>query len=293
MRRRTVLFGTVGASVIGYTAFAGAQTPDVPFSAPPDQTGFRPDVPYLPTPDAVVTEMLTVADVGGSDILYDLGSGDGRIVITAARKFGTRGTGVELSAKLVRESNENARKAGVSDRVRFLRQDLFKTDLREATVVTLYLFSEVNIRLRPKLFDELKPGSRVVSHDFNMGEWTPDRTIQVPGPHVVYYWLIPAQVAGNWQWSMPGSGGSAEYLMRLGQQFQKVSATVSVGERQMQITDAKLAGDALSFTAADSVDGQKVIMRFSGRVSGDTVEGSVEVEGGPRAGRRDWQANRS
>lgn len=292
MRRRTVLFGTV-TSVIGYTALAGAQTPDVPFSAPPDQAGFRPDVPYLPTPDAVVTEMLTVADVSGSDILYDLGSGDGRIVITAARKFGTRGTGVELSAKLVRESNENARKAGVSDRVRFLRQDLFKTDLREATVVTLYLFSEVNIRLRPKLFDELKPGSRVVSHDFNMGEWTPDRTIQVPGPHVVYYWLIPARVAGNWQWSMPGGESTERYSMRLGQQFQKVSATVSAGDRQMQITDAKLAGDALSFTAADSVDGQRVIMRFSGRVSGDTVGGSVEVEGGPRAGQRDWQANRS
>ena len=151
--------------------------------------------PYVPTDDRVVAEMLAVANVGKDDVLYDLGSGDGRIVITAALKFGTRGVGVDIDPERVKEANENAAKAGVSDRVRFVQQDLFQTDIREATVVTLYLLPAVNMRLRPKLLKDLKPGTRVVSHNYDMGDWAPLKTIVVNLPedtHTVYYWIVPA-----------------------------------------------------------------------------------------------------
>ena len=154
----------------------------------------RPEVPYVPTDDRVVAEMLAVANVGKDDVLYDLGSGDGRIVITAAKKFGTRGVGVDIDPERVKEANENAVKAGVTDKVRFVQQDLFQTDFREATVVTLYLLPSVNMRLRPKLLSDLKPGTRVVSHNYDMGDWTPLKTIVITLPedtHTVYYWIVP------------------------------------------------------------------------------------------------------
>jgi hypothetical protein len=154
----------------------------------------EPEVPYVPTHEKIVAEMLKVAKVGKNDVLYDLGSGDGRIVITAAKKFGTRGVGVDIDPVRVKEARENAAKAGVTDRVKFLQQDLFETDIREATVVTLYLLPEVNLRLRPKLLSELKPGTRVVSHNYDMGDWTPLKTlqIQVPEEHTIYYWVVPS-----------------------------------------------------------------------------------------------------
>lgn len=152
------------------------------------------DVPYVPTPNEVVEEMLKVANVGKNDVIYDLGCGDGRIVITAAQKYGARGVGVDINADRIKESNENARKAGVTDRVKFLQQDLFETDLKEATVVTLYLLPDMNRRLRPKLFRELKPGTRVVSHAFDMGEWNPEKVLKVTTDkdreRTIYYWVI-------------------------------------------------------------------------------------------------------
>jgi ribosomal protein L11 methylase PrmA len=152
-----------------------------------------PEVPYVPTHEKVVAEMLKVAKVGKNDILYDLGSGDGRIVITAAKRFGTRGVGVDVDPARVVEARQNAAKAGVADRVKFLQQDLFETDIREATVVTLYLLPEVNLRLRPKLLADLKPGTRVVSHNYDMGDWAPLKTLQlrVPQEHTIYYWVVP------------------------------------------------------------------------------------------------------
>jgi SAM-dependent methyltransferase len=154
----------------------------------------HPDVPYVPTNEKVVDEMLKVAKVGKNDVLYDLGSGDGRIPITAARRFGTRGVGVDIDPQRVKEARENAVKAGVADKVKFMQQDLFETDIREATVVTLYLLPDVNLRLRPKLLAELKPGTRVVSHNYDMGDWKPAQslTIKLPdGDHYVYYWVVP------------------------------------------------------------------------------------------------------
>ena len=160
----------------------------------------EPDVPYVPTPQEVVEQMLALAKVTKNDVLYDLGSGDGRIPITAAQKFGTRGVGVDINPQRIREAKENALKAGVTDRVQFRQQDLFKADISKATVVTLYLLPEINVELRAKLFKDLKPGTRIVSHDFDMGEWKPERVVQVQGPnreHTIYYWVIPKKIPAN------------------------------------------------------------------------------------------------
>ena len=154
-----------------------------------------PEVPYVPTKELVVDKMLEMADVKGTDVLWDLGSGDGRIPITAAKRFGTRGVGVDIDPQRVKEANENARKNNVTDKVRFIEEDLFNVDFSEATVVTLYLLPEVNLRLRPKLLDSLKPGTRIVSHNYDMGNWQPEKVEIVKtsdnDDHIVYFWRVP------------------------------------------------------------------------------------------------------
>jgi tRNA A58 N-methylase Trm61 len=149
-----------------------------------------PDVIFVPTPPAVVRAMLEVAQVTPNDLVIDLGSGDGRVVIAAARDFGARGIGVEIDAELIRTAQENARQAGVADRVQFLQEDLFQTEISAATVVALYLMPNLNLKLRSRLFKELKPGTRVVSHAFDMGDWKPQKTLVVEGRHV-YFWVVP------------------------------------------------------------------------------------------------------
>ncbi len=166
-------------------------TSPTPSSTPPERAF---DVPYVSTPHNVVAKMLELANVKRNDIVYDLGSGDGRIVITAAQKYGSRGVGYDIDPQRIKEANENARTAGVTDRVRFVQGDLFEADLSEATVVTLYLLPEVNLKLHPKLLKELKPGTRIVSHNYHFGDWEPIRTETVKSPkgeHFVYYWVVP------------------------------------------------------------------------------------------------------
>jgi SAM-dependent methyltransferase len=148
------------------------------------------DVPFVPTPADAVAAMLKLAGVKKDDVVYDLGSGDGRIVIAAARRYGARGVGIDIDPARIAEAEQNARAAGVAIRVRFVRQDLFDADLGEATVVTLYLLPRINLRLRPKLLAELKPGTRVVSYGFDMGDWAPERTVEV-GSSTLYLWVIP------------------------------------------------------------------------------------------------------
>jgi ribosomal protein L11 methylase PrmA len=148
------------------------------------------DVPFVPTPEAVVAKMLEVAKVGPKDVVYDLGSGDGRIVIAAAKKHGARGVGIDIDPERVKEARANAKKAGVANKVEFRQEDLFKADFSEATVVTMYLLTGVNMQLRPKLLQELKPGTRIVSHAFDMGDWKPAATYKV-GTSTVYYWVVP------------------------------------------------------------------------------------------------------
>jgi ribosomal protein L11 methylase PrmA len=149
-----------------------------------------PDVIYVPTPQEVVEDMLRLANVRKGDVLYDLGSGDGRIAITAAKKYGVRATGIDIDADRIREARENARKAGVADRVEFRQEDLFQADFRDATVVTLYLLPDLNVKLRPKLWNELKPGTRIVSHQFDMGKWKPEKTLESDG-RTIYLWTVP------------------------------------------------------------------------------------------------------
>jgi SAM-dependent methyltransferase len=186
------------------------------------------EVPFVPTPDNVTLAMLQVAKVGPSDYVIDLGSGDGRIVITAAKRFGARGLGVELSRQLVEESRAAAQAAGVSSRALFREQDLFATDLLPATVVTMYLLPEVNLALRPRLL-KLRPGTRIVSHDWDMGDWQPDRTMVIDVPEKelgleknskVHFWIVPAQLEGRWC----GTGKAKGMTLDVAQQYQMVRA---------------------------------------------------------------------
>ena len=151
-----------------------------------------PDVPYVPTRQAVVDAMLELAKVTEDDVIYDLGCGDGRIVITAAKKYGATGTGIDINPDRIQEANENAREAGVTDKVRFIEGDLFEEDFSQASVVTLYLLPAVNQKLRPKLLSQLKPGTRIVSHAFDMGDWEPEQTIEVDGSKI-YFWTVPGK----------------------------------------------------------------------------------------------------
>jgi SAM-dependent methyltransferase len=255
----------------------------------------KPDVEYVPTPPDVVAEMLRLVAVTPTDVVYDLGCGDGRVVITAAKRYQARGVGIDIDPQRIRESRANARRAGVANRVKFLQQDLFETDIREATVVALYLLPELNRKLRPKLLSDLRPGTRIVSHDFDMGDWRPDQVIYVPGStyeHSVYYWVIPANVDGAWQMSLPAPMGEQRHLLRIQQRYQEVRGTVSTAGEAILISNATLTGDHLRFTVMTAIQGAAAKMSFDGRISGDAMRGSVDVQGGAMAGRYDWAAQR-
>ena len=196
--------GVASLGLIGYTSQEQivAQTSQVGEVKTAQQQNTQtpkrePDVIYVPTPQEVVDRMLTIAKVTKKDVIYDLGSGDGRIPITAAQKYGARGVGIDINPERIQEANENAKKAGVTARVKFLNQDLFTTDISEATVVTLYLLPELNVKLRPQLFKQLKPGTRIVSHAFDMGEWKPEQVVQTQGGSTIYYWVIPKKIPAN------------------------------------------------------------------------------------------------
>jgi SAM-dependent methyltransferase len=193
------------------------------------------EVPFVVTPDNVTLAMLELAQVGPQDFVLDLGSGDGRIVILAARRFGASGLGVEIVPDLVERSRRNAQQAGVAERARFAEQDLFKTDLSAATVITMYLLQEVNLQLRPALL-ALRPGTRVVSHDWDMGDWRPDRSLTVAAPDKpvgrdkrsrLHLWVVPARAAGDWC----GRGDWRDTRLTVSQNFQVFDATVSSGDR--------------------------------------------------------------
>ena len=247
------------------------------------------DVPYVPTPQEVVEEMLNIASVGSSDFLIDLGSGDGRIVITAAQQYGTRGMGVELNPALVERSKRAAAEAGVADRVAFVLGDLFDTDIRQATVITMYLLPEVNLRLRPRLFEELKPGTRIVSHDFDMAEWDPDKHVDAGphnGLHYVYFWVIPAQVAGTW--ALEAKPVLAPVQLSVTQTFQKIAIIAQKDGRPLPLRDARMDGDRISFFL--NVPGQDKPLRFEGLVDGNRIAGTAVSETAPPIS---WQARRN
>jgi hypothetical protein len=230
----------------------------------------------VPTPPEVVERMLQMVDVGPDDFVIDLGPGDGRIAIAAARK-GARALGVDIDARRVREAQENARKAGVEDRVTFRRENLFDTRIGEATVVTMYLLPDVNMRLRPRLLDELKPGTRVVSHAFNLVDWTPDQHAMV-GYRQVYMWVVPAKVAGRWQVER----GEESLTLTLAQKFQYLGGSADAGGKAIEVKEGRLQGADIRFTLADG-------RKFHGRVSAARIE-SVPQSPDNTAGA--WHATR-
>jgi SAM-dependent methyltransferase len=276
----------------------------------------QPDVPFVPTPDKVVTEMLRMAQVSKDDVLYDLGCGDGRIVITAAKEFGCRGVGIDIDPERIKESRENAIAAGVSDRVRFIQMDLFEAEISEATVVTLYLLSEVNLRLRPKLLKELNPGTRVVSHQFSMGEWDPDASSSVKtgdywdehvedfwnehfidywSSHEVYLWIIPGNVTGTWKLTIPDISGKNEFTLKFDQEFQKVKGETFEGQSVIPlfIKEEKIKGNMLQFTLEREVEGRTENWHFEGKLRGYIMQGTLNIEGSPVKQNLKWEARRA
>lgn len=258
-------------------------------------------VPYVPTPQSVVDRMLEIGKVGPNDYLIDLGSGDGRIVVTAAAKHGTRGFGVDLNATRIDEANERARKGHVTDKVAFYQRDLFETDLSQATVITMYLLPRVNLALRPKLLN-LEPGTRIVSHDFSMGEWKPDLHEEIDasdkyggagGRSDIYLWIIPAKVEGNWRWQLQVRGKPVDYEIELEQNFQMISGTARVGGRTVELQNATLRGDQLKFDFTADLNGAPIKHHFAGTVDQGLVTGTADLAGARLQAKLDWSATRT
>ena len=242
--------------------------------------------PYVPSPQSVVSDMLRYADVGPNDFLIDLGSGDGRIVLTAAKVFGARGFGVEIKDELVKRSNEAAKKEGLADRVKFMKQDLFKTDMSQATVITMYLLPDTVVLLKDKFLNELKPGTRIVSHDYPLTGWIPEKYVQMDledkveisgvTTTLIYVYIVPAKVQGSWATSMPPAVGK-QATLTLKQQLTRVTGVMRVDGKDIPLEEAKLRGDQLSFRLA----GRKG--QFTGQVKGRSIEGTLD-------GKTPWSA---
>ena len=226
------------------------------------------DVIWVPTPQALVERMLEMAKTTRNDYVVDLGSGDGRTVITAAKKYGVQALGVEYNPEMVELSKRNAEKDGVADRAKFIQGDIFQTDFSKATVLTLYLLPNLNLKLRPTILS-MKPGTRVVSHAFTMDDWQPDEIQSVEG-RTAYLWIVPAKVEGTWRW-----GGSSKYEVLLQQHFQQVEGLVKVNGKTAQFRNAHLKGNRISFSVMEYSGMGNVQHDYSGRVSGDTMEGTV------------------
>ena len=234
------------------------------------------DVPYLPTEEPVVNAMLRLANVRENDVVYDLGCGDGRICIACAKR-GARAVGVDIDLVRIRECIENATRARVRDRVKFLRQSFFDTDLREATVVMLYLLSNINVRLRPKLLWELRPGSRLVINHFDIGDWKPDATLKAHHRELSLF-IIPAWVQGKWKCVVNHPDGRRHMTLRLHRHYQQVWGTAQLTLREVPLTGATLVGDRLSFTVFHPQFARRP-MRFTCRVDGGKVLGSCHTVG--------------
>lgn len=255
---RTLAAATLG--LIASAALASAQAP-------------RLDVIYVPTPAETVDRMLTLATVGPNDFVIDLGCGDGRIAIGAAA-LGARALGVDIDPARIREAKANAAAAGLTDKVTFREQNLFETALSDATVLTLYLLPELNLKLRPKIL-ALKPGTRVVSHRFDMGDWKPDHSEEIA--RLVHFWVVPARVAGRWQMR----AGEQNFTLTLQQQFQDFSGTATIAGGVTPVRNARLRGPDIEFT----VDIAGTPTAFRGKVDGNKISGKTESG--------EWQANKS
>ncbi|CAA9377614.1 MAG: hypothetical protein AVDCRST_MAG64-397 [uncultured Phycisphaerae bacterium] len=253
-------------------------------------------VPYVPTPQEVVDKMLELAAPKKGEVLYDLGCGDGRIVVTAAKKFGVKGTGVDIDPERIKESNENAKEAGVTEQVKFVIKDLFKMDFKDADIITLYLLPTINEQLRPQLL-KLRPGTRIVSHAFSMGDWEPDQevTMEDPGNQNIYFWVIPAKAEGSHTVAVKGKDGeSQEVTLDLKQKYQMVTGTATIGGEQVEISDGRLRGRTLSFTAG----GEKYTAKIGKdedekKASVAEAEGDATDSAQPAADREEGEGEKS
>ena len=244
------------------------------------------DVPYVPTQPATVEAMLRIAGVGAGDFVIDLGSGDGRILITAVKKYGARGFGVDLDPQRVKESVANAKLAGVSDRAQFYQRNLFDTKIAEATVVTLYLLPQLVEKLKPRLLAQLAPGSRIVAHDFGFKDWTPDRTVNISKNYYLY--VVPARVAGKWRLEAELPGGARSYDFELAQANQRVRGGARVAGGYLPAFEAKLAGDRIAFVLVENDTSHY----FEGRVNGAEITGTVRSGPGRERATTRWRATR-
>jgi len=239
------------------------------------------DVVWVPTPQALVERMLDMAKLTAKDILYDLGSGDGRTVITAAKR-GAQAYGVEYNADMVALSERAAAKEGMAAKVKFIHGDIFQTDFSKATVLTLYLLPSLNVKLRPTIL-KMRPGTRVVSHAFNMDDWQADQTETVDGS-TAYLWIVPAQVAGTWRWNS-GGAGAREVRVTLKQIYQNIQGTVLLNGKALPLHNLKLDGDHIAFSVPESAS---VHRDYAGRVNGNSIEGTVKNA----SGEAKWSATR-
>jgi len=295
MKKIAVKYCLVAAIVLGFSCFVSTAQSTSPMPVAGGQVmignqAMRPSVPFVTTPMAVVEKMLDMAEVDENDIVYDLGSGDGRIVIAAAQR-GAHGIGIDFNPERIQESVQNAHLAGVSDQVEFREQDIFESDIRQASVVTLYLLSTVNLELRPKLLRELDPGTRVVSHAFSMGNWEPDRSASIRS-YNIYYWVVPANVSGRWEGTADNPQGNASYRLELRQTFQKVTGTLVEDVDAVPIEDAELVGDQLRFSVTRPVNGQPLTTRYEVRVRNNQMEGQCISDQQGRKTLSDWSARR-
>ncbi len=254
-----------------------------------DTQGFLSNAPYVPTPQSTVDRMLELAKVGPSDFVIDLGSGDGRIPITAAKRFGARAVGIEIEADLIEKSRFDARWEGVADRVTFKIEDLFTTDLRPATVLTLYLFRELNIQLRPRILEQMRPGARVVTHDWDMGEWEPDVSVISPAPDKpvgldrnskIFLWFVPPKLAGNWRLESSLAPGRAASV-RLAQEFQRFDGALEHDGARHAVAGGRARGTAVTFTVPGASPYSGV---YEGTADGNVLRGEILRDGAP-AGR--------
>ena len=253
-------------------------------------------LPYVPTPQVVVDEMLKLAGVTADDFVIDLGSGDGRIVITAAKRLKAKGLGVDIDGKLVALSNRNARAEKVEDRAEFVERDMFKTEISKASVLTLYVLPDFMQKLRSKVLAELKPGTRVVAHDYPIDEWHPDRVVTLTVPEkmeangtdkaYLYLWIVPAGVAGTWRVDFDAEERSEEIIVTFSQRFQEIDAAAERMRRPLPIQNPTLTGATVKFSIALGT----TQYQFSGRVDGDKIEGTATTSNGK--GPLKWRGTR-
>lgn len=267
MKRTSILFGRILTFCLILPA---AQAPTQELSK----------LPYVPTPQIVVDEMLKLANVTAKDFVVDLGSGDGRVIISAAKTFKANGLGVDIDPKLVELSNQEAKTQGVGDRVKFIEQDMFKADLSKATVVTLYVLPDFMEKLRPKLIAEMKPGTRIVAHDYYMGEWYPDRRIELTVPEkkaangtdkaYLYLWVVPSVVSGQWCMNFDlGTGKPQWIVLSFNQRYQMLAAAAETVLAALNIENPTLKGDEIDFF----LTGGTTNYRFTGKVQSGKLEG--------------------